>query len=360
MRKIIYISLLCFFAALQLNAEDGSRLWLRFQPGEKGELPFYTGLNGNSSSIAVQEFQQAWEELSGKPLSATSNLSNNTLLIGTAKHSDIRRLNISKELEELGPEGYIIRTVLRGKNHITVVASSEEKGLLYGVFHLLRLIQTKQSLNSLDIREKPLYDLRLLNHWDNLNGTIERGYAGYSIWKWEELPETVSPRYSEYARANASIGINGTVLNNVNASPDILKSDYLKKVKVIADIMRPYGIKVYLSVNFSSPKILGGLSDSDPLNPEVQKWWQNKIVELYDLIPDFGGFLVKANSEGQPGPQDYGRTHAEGANMLADALKPYSGIVMWRAFVYNPSEEDRAKQAYNEFVPLDGDRKSVV
>lgn len=354
MRKIIYISLLCFFAALQLNAEDGSRLWLRFQLGEKGELPFYTGLNGNSSSIAVQEFQQAWEELSGKSLSATSNLSNNTLLIGTAKHSDIRRLNISKELEELGPEGYIIRTVLRGKNHITVVASSEEKGLLYGVFHLLRLIQTKQSLNSLDIREKPLYDLRLLNHWDNLNGTIERGYAGYSIWKWEELPETVSPRYSEYARANASIGINGTVLNNVNASPDILKSDYLKKVKVIADIMRPYGIKVYLSVNFSSPKILGGLSDSDPLNPEVQKWWQNKIVELYDLIPDFGGFLVKANSEGQPGPQDYGRTHAEGANMLADALKPYSGIVMWRAFVYNPSEEDRAKQAYNEFVPLDG------
>ena len=168
------------------------------------------------------------------------------------------------------------------------------------------------------------------------------------------MPSKISPRYKEYARANASIGINGTVLNNVNASPDILTGEYLQKVKVIADILRPYGVKAYLSVNFSSPKVLGGLPGSDPLDPAVQRWWRDKIRDIYRLIPDFGGFLVKANSEGQPGPQDYGRTHAEGANMLADGLKPHGGIVMWRAFVYSPTNEDRAKQAYQEFMPLDG------
>jgi len=222
------------------------------------------------------------------------------------------------------------------------------------------LIQTGSDLSTLHISEQPSYDIRILNHWDNLNGTVERGYAGRSIWQWDQLPEKISPRYSEYARANASIGINATVLNNVNASPDILTADYLKKVKVIADILRPYHIRVYLSVNFSSPKILGGLSDSDPLNPHVQHWWQEKTKEIYRLIPDFGGFLVKANSEGQPGPQDYGRTHAEGANMLADALRPHGGIVMWRAFVYNPTPEDRAKQAYLEFKPLDGSFRDNV
>ena len=220
--------------------------------------------------------------------------------------------------------------------------------------------QTGADLTTLDIEELPSYDIRILNHWDNLERTIERGYAGYSLWKWDELPNTLSPRYKEYARANASIGINGTVLNNVNASPNILKKDYLEKVKALADIFRPYGLKVYLSVNFSSPKVLEGLSDSDPLNPEVQKWWKAKAKEIYSLIPDFGGFLVKANSEGQPGPQDYGRTHADGANMLADVLKPYKGIVMWRAFVYDPSMEDRAKQAYQEFVPLDGQFRDNV
>ena len=193
-----------------------------------------------------------------------------------------------------------------------------------------------------------------------MDRTVERGYAGQSLWNWEELPNTLSDRYKEYARANASIGINGTVLNNVNASPKILSAEYLQKVKALADIFRPYGLRVYLSVNFASPMALDSLSTADPLDKEVIRWWKNKVKEIYRIIPDFGGFLVKANSEGQPGPCDFGRTHAEGANMLADALKPYKGIVMWRAFVYSPSDADRAKQAYLEFEPLDGQFRNNV
>ena len=193
-----------------------------------------------------------------------------------------------------------------------------------------------------------------------MDRTVERGYAGQSLWNWEELPNTLSDRYKEYARANASIGINGTVLNNVNASPQILSTEYLQKVKALADIFRPYGLRVYLSVNFASPMALDSLSTADPLDKKVIRWWKNKVKEIYRIIPDFGGFLVKANSEGQPGPCDFGRTHAEGANMLADALKPYKGIVMWRAFVYSPSDADRAKQAYLEFEPLDGQFRNNV
>ncbi|MBF6598708.1 MAG: alpha-glucuronidase [Fermentimonas sp.] len=361
MKKIVYILIFCFSFSLLLKAEDGSKLWLRYKSVNLSETPSFSGLKGDIELKAIKEFQLAWEEMTGSSLPIHSRLNNNTLLIGTVKDLEIRRLNLNKELKELGSEGYIIRTIERGKNSITVVASEGEKGLLYGTFHLLRLIQTGQVLSSIEISEKPLYNVRILNHWDNLNGTVERGYAGYSIWKWDELPSKVSPRYEDYARANASIGINGTVINNVNASPNILTQEYLQKVKVIANILRPFGIKVYLSVNFSSPHILGDLANSDPKDPEVQKWWNNKVKEVYQLIPDFGGFLVKANSEGQPGPQDYGRTHADGANMLADALLPYKGIVMWRAFVYNPSDQDRAKQAYNEFMPLDGQfRENVI
>ena len=213
----------------------------------------------------------------------------------------------------------------------------------------------------LSVTEQSVYDLRILNHWDNPDGTVERGYAGCSLWNWEELPGTLSPRYEAYARANASVGINGTVLNNVNASPQVLATGSLEKVKALADVFRPYGIKVYLSVNFASPIQLGKLDTADPLDKEVIRWWRRKVKEIYTLIPDFGGFLVKANSEGQPGPCDFGRTHAEGANMLADALKPYGGIVMWRAFVYSPTDSDRAKQAYLEFMPLDGQfRENVI
>jgi len=258
-------------------------------------------------------------------------------------------LRLDKKIKKLR-DGYQIK----GDGTGVEVVAAKPAGLLYAAYHLLRLQETETDIEHLDIEEIPDYDIRILNHWDNLDRTVERGYAGYSLWKWDELPKQLSPRYEQYARANASIGINATVLNNVNASPQILTADYLEKVRALADVFRKYGIKIYLSANFSSPKVLDGLADSDPLRKEVQAWWIAKVKEIYKHIPDFGGFLVKANSEGQPGPQDYGRTHADGANMLADALKPYGGTVMWRAFVYNPTEEDRAKQAYQEFVPLDG------
>jgi len=314
------------------SAEDGSRLWLRADSTTGAIVDANT--DGATVAIALDELKTQWK---GAPV----KLRVRKLFKFCFKSNDSYRI--------------------RGNNRRGYVLSARsETGLLYASYHLLRLQETNQLTQKVAVKETPNYDLRILNHWDNLNGTIERGYAGRSLWQWDELPEIVSPRYREYARANASVGINGTVLNNVNASPEILKPDYLKKVKVIADIFRPYGLKVYLSVNFSSPKLIGGLSDSDPLNHEVKEWWKNKTTEIYQLIPDFGGFLVKANSEGQPGPQDYGRTHADGANMLADALKPHKGIVMWRAFVYNPSTEDRAKQAYNEFMPLDGEFRDNV
>ncbi|MBQ8811851.1 MAG: alpha-glucuronidase [Bacteroidales bacterium] len=249
---------------------------------------------------------------------------------------------------DLANDGFIIQ----GSRENRVIKAKTETGSLYGKYTLNRLERTGKAEGVLDIKEEPSFERRILNHWDNLDNTIERGYAGWSIWHWGE-PVPVD-RIRDYARLNASIGINGSVLNNVNATPEILSREKLERVAQIAEVMRPYGIRVYLSVNFSSPAALGGLSTSDPLAPEVSRWWADKVKEIYSLIPDFGGFLVKANSEGLPGPQDYGRTHADGANMLADVLAPYDGIVMWRAFVYAPNSADRANQAYEEFVPLDG------
>lgn len=240
------------------------------------------------------------------------------------------------------------------------ISSPSEAGLLYGAAHLVRLHRMGADSTGLHILENPAYTLRLLNHWDNLDGTIERGYAGHSIWRWDELPDSLSPVYDEYAMRCAEVGINGAVLNNVNASPRILSAEYLAKVKAIADRLRAYGMRTYLSVNFASPMALDSLPTADPLAPAVRKWWTDKADEIYALIPDFGGFLVKANSEGQPGPCDFGRSHAEGANMLAEALAPHGGIVMWRAFVYSPADADRAKQAYLEFEPLDGQFASNV
>ena len=326
MRALFILTFLYFFLS-DAQAEDGSALWLRGSTYGKAEITCKR--QSPTLNIAVSELQKAWK---GVPVSL--------------------EWQRSKEIQSLGEEGYVIRTSPDGKK--ITVTSSGERGLLYGAYHLLRLQHTGADLSALNISEKPAYRFRLLNHWDNQDGTIERGYAGHSLWRWEELPGTVSPRYEAYARANASIGINGTVLNNVNASPQILSTDYLKKVRVLADLFRPYGLKVYLSVNFASPIALGGLPTADPLDKAVIAWWKQKAKEVYSFIPDFGGFLVKANSEGQPGPCDYERTHAEGANMLADALKPYRGIVMWRAFVYSPTDSDRAKQAYLEFTPLDG------
>lgn len=330
--RIISLIILLFLTNVSIHAEDGSALWLRYPTGAKAEIT--SKKQSPTLNIAVSELQQHWAM--GIPVSL--------------------EVRANKELRALGNEGYTIRTSADGKR--ITIASSGEQGVLYGAYHLLRLqatghLQTSE-WKSLNISEKPAYRIRILNHWDNLDGTIERGYAGQSLWKWDELPAVISPRYEAYARTNASIGINATVLNNVNASPKILSADYLQKVKALADIFRPYGLKVYLSINFSSPAALGGLPTSDPLDKEVIAWWKQKAKEIYAQIPDFGGFLVKANSEGQPGPCDYGRTHAEGANMLADVLKPYRGIVMWRAFVYSPTDSDRAKQAYLEFEPLDG------
>ena len=311
------------------NAENGSKLWLRDSHGNQADIT--STKNTKTTETAIQELRNTWR---GIPI----------------------LLNIHKN-KNLKDEGYTISK----QNGRIQISSPTDRGILYGTYHLLRLQAMNTDIESiLPITENPSYDLRILNHWDNLDGTIERGYAGQSLWQWEELPNTLSPRYIDYARANASIGINGTVLNNVNASPQILSDSYLQKVKALADLFRPYGIKVYLSANFASPMVLDSLPTADPLDKEVIRWWKNKAKEIYRLIPDFGGFLVKANSEGQPGPCDFGRTHAEGANMLADALKPYKGIVMWRTFVYSPDDADRAKQAYQEFKPLDGQFRSNV
>lgn len=266
----------------------------------------------------------------------------------------------------LGEEGYIIRS---GKKRITLQAYSDA-GFLYGTFHLIRLIQCGYPLEQLNIKEIPALEFRMINHWVGLGGTVERGYAGKGLWAWDDLPKKIEPRYTDYARAEASIGINAVILNNVNADPRILGHDYLEKVAALADIFRKYHIKVYLAPNFAAPvkpsttkdvgKQWGGvgighLDTADPLNPEVQKWWMDKVNEIYSLIPDFGGFLVKANSEGMAGPQDYHRSHVDGANMLARALKPHGGIVLWRTFVYNPEiDKDRMKRSYKEFQPLDG------
>lgn len=234
-----------------------------------------------------------------------------------------------------------------------MVEASSPVTRLYCLAHRERLNRMGIEVSEV-IEESPRFARRILNHWDNLDGTIERGYAGRSIWRWDQLPDSVSPRYEEYARFCASVGINGAVLNNVNASSKILSQEYLVKVAKIADVLRPYGIQVYLSANFAAPMQLDSLPTADPLDKQVSRWWQRKADEIYRLIPDFGGFLVKANSEGQPGPCDFGRSHADGANMMARALKKHGGIVMWRAFVYSPADADRAKQAYLEFQPLDG------
>ena len=343
-----------FLLTSSLFAEDGSQLWLRYESLPQNVSTQYTDLirsikadpKTESSRIAVNEFISAFEKMTGKTLTVSTKKQENSLIFELN-----RKTNVAYSIQT--------RQTSRGKN--TVISSPDELGFLYGVFHLLRLMQIREDISLLNIEEKPLYERRILNHWDNIDGTIERGYAGFSLWNWEDLPEKHSPRYIDYARANASIGINGTVLNNVNANTKFISKEYLLKVVELAKIFRPYGLKVYLSVNFSSPAQLGGLPDSDPLNPEVRQWWKEKVREIYALIPDFGGFLVKANSEGLPGPHDFGRTHADGANMLAEALEPFNGIVMWRAFVYDAKSKDRAKQAYEEFKPFDGQfHKNVI
>src|SRR5947209_5485741 len=309
---------------------------------------------GSSASIdaAREELRRGLGAMLGRPLAMSNAVGAGAIVIGTPQSSPVIA---NLKLPLTGDEGFVVRGERIAGHPVTVIAANRDIGVLYGAFAYLRLLQTRQPIQRLELRDSPKLKLRMLDHWDNLDRTVERGYAGSSIWDWQKLPDWGDPRYTDYARANASVGINGTVLNNVNASADILTEPYLRKAAALADIFRPYGIRVYLSARFSAPIEIGGLKTADPLDPAVRAWWAARIDEIYRLIPDFGGFLVKANSEGQPGPQDYHRTHAEGADMFADALSPHGGTVIWRAFVYSATaNEDRAKQAYDEFHPLDG------
>ena len=358
--------MLAILAAGPTQAETGRDLWLRYERIDNEAVraacrravsAIVAPADSAAGRVMTSELQRGLRGMLATEIPlADAVAAPGALVVGTPGTSPaIAALGWTEALARLGDEGYLIRSTSISGRAATVVASRGEIGALYGVFHFLRLIQTGRPIQALDIAERPRLALRLLNHWDNLDGTIERGYAGPSLWNWAELPGRVDPRLAEYARANASLGINGTVLNNVNARPESLSPEYLVKAAAIAAVFRPYGIRVYLSANFAAPRALGALSTADPLDPAVAEWWRAKADEIYRIIPDFGGFLVKANSEGQPGPQDYGRTHADGANVLADALAPHGGIVMWRAFVYSADvDPDRVKRAYLEFSPLDG------
>jgi alpha-glucuronidase len=352
--------------------EDGYDLWLRYRlVPDASRLAAYRAaitrlvVQGDSPTLHVarDELATGLQGLLGRTIPIDENFRvDGSVIVGTPSSSrTIATLPLVAELARTGREGFIIRSVKVAGKRAIVVAGNTDVGALYGVFRLLRQLQTNASIAELSIMDAPRIQLRMLDHWDNLDRTVERGYAGQSLWEWERLPDSLSPRYRDYGRANASIGINGTVLTNVNANAKVLSSEYIAKVAALANVFRPYGIRVYLTARFSAPIEMGGLKTADPLDSAVRKWWRNKADEIYRAIPDFGGFLVKANSEGQPGPQDYKRTHADGANMLAEAVAPHGGIVMWRAFVYsNEVPLDRTKQAYDEFKPLDGAFRSNV
>ena len=358
--------LLLALAPATLRGEDGHDLWLRYPlVSDAALLREYRAaaasllLQGTSPTLvaARDELTRGLGGLLGRQVPLVAGVAGEgVVVVGTPSSSAvIASLPLAAELRALGDEGYLVRPATVGGHRVIVIAGRSDIGALYGAFAFLRQLQTHRSLASLDLKGSPRIHLRLLDHWDNLNGTIERGYAGHSLWQWDSLPGTLSPRYRDYARADASIGINGAVLTNVNANARVLTPEYLAKVAALANVFRPYGIRVYLTARFSAAMEIGGLKTADPLDPGVQAWWKAKADEIYTLIPDFGGFLVKANSEGQPGPQDYHRSHADGANMLADALGPHGGVVMWRAFVYsNEVPTDRIRQAYDEFHPLDG------
>ncbi|MFI5159094.1 MAG: alpha-glucuronidase family glycosyl hydrolase [Sphingobacteriales bacterium] len=364
---IIILQGLCF----SVNAENGYKLWLRYckitdktKCDEYKRLLRHVSIQGASPVIkaAREELWNGLISMTGQqPIETKNIVSGQTLILTTSNTSPLVNSAMFKdELKRIGKEGYLIKSVQFGGKKCIVVAANTDIGLLYGVFNFLKLLQTNQSIHHINIVDYPHIQYRILDHWDNLDRTVERGYAGFSIWNWHKLPGYIDQRYIDYARADASIGINGVVLNNINANTLSLTPEYLVKTAALATCFRPYGIRVYLSIKFNAPIEIGGLKTADPLDPQVRKWWKDKADEIYGYIPDFGGFLVKASSEGQPGPQTYGRSHAEGANMLADALEPHHGIVMWRAFVYDNKVADRASQAYNEFKPLDGKFKSNV
>ncbi|HEY2162589.1 MAG TPA: alpha-glucuronidase family glycosyl hydrolase [Gemmatimonadaceae bacterium] len=353
-------------------SEDGYDLWLRYrQVADASRLAEYRAaitalyVDGDSPTLraAHDELIAGLIGLLGRQIRIDGTAGGDGLVVaGTPSGSAIvRSLALDAALEPLGDEGYLLRAMtVRGKRAL-VIAANSDVGVLYGAFALLSRLQQSLPIARLDVASAPRIQLRLIDHWDNLDRSIEHGYGGLSLWEWSALPDSVSPRYRDYARAEASIGVNGVALTNVNANAKALTAEYVKKVAALATVFRPYGIRVYLTARFSAPIEIGGLKTADPLDSAVRAWWKAKADEIYAAVPEFGGFLVKANSEGQPGPQDYKRSHADGANMLADAVGPHGGIVIWRAFVYsNDVPIDRVKQAYSEFTPLDGEFRDNV
>lgn len=362
--KSIVVFALLLVPVANAGAQGDYNMWLNYEKVSDPELldqyrsylsNIYISGDSETAKAAKTELRTALGKLLDKDIHLEDTDKNAGLLVGTPDSSPfISSLDLQDELNRAGPEGFVIRQVESEDGKRIIIAANYDIGVLYGVFDLLRKVQTHRSIDEIDIERSPRVQYRMVNHWDNLDRLVERGYAGLSLWEWGTLPEYKHPRYTDYARFNASIGVNASVINNVNADPEILTEQFLEKVAALADVFRPYGIQMFLSINFQSPQEIGGLDSSDPLDPGVIEWWTEKADEIYKLIPDFGGFLVKADSEGQPGPHGYDRTHAEGANMLANALEPHDGVVVWRAFVYNPAQDDRFREAYDEFVPLDG------
>ncbi|WP_286814952.1 MULTISPECIES: alpha-glucuronidase family glycosyl hydrolase [unclassified Maribacter] len=362
--KSLFI-LLSFFTGNGQSIED-YKLWLRYHPIEKPELlDLYLNLTehvyfSSDSKLlknAKSEFSNALPQLIGNNAKFDTSFSRNTKLLVTVYEQlpEEIKSKLKTKIGLIKEEGFIIQTVDYNNSSLTILTAKQEVGILYGTFRFLSFMQMHKKIVDFNIVDSPKIQLRMLNHWDNLDRSVERGYAGFSLWNWQKLPEHIDQRYIDYARANASIGINATVLTNVNANALVLTPRYLQKVAALANIFREYGIKVYLTARFSAPMEIGNLNTADPKDENVEKWWAQKAMEIYDLIPNFGGFLVKANSEGQPGPQNYGRNHVDGANMMATVLKPFGGHVIWRAFVYSEHNNiDRAKQAYDEFLPYDG------
>ncbi|GAA0878253.1 alpha-glucuronidase family glycosyl hydrolase [Algoriphagus jejuensis] len=364
--KYLLILFLSISVASSARANDGYGLWLDYSPVENSQLKqdvsqLFTGFYffGKSPTYEIirDELEVAGQKMLGSsPVFSTERLAQTQVWLGTRDElSQVLGLQTQAQIRELGEDGYWRGPIVfQGKTYYAIIGN-RSIGVLYGVFDWLRSIQTDTFDPKTENSESPKVKLRMLNHWDNLDGTVERGYAGFSIWNWHKLPGYIDRRYIDYARANASLGINAVSLTNVNANARILTTDFMKKARVLADLFRPYGIRVFLTARFSAPIEIGGLKTADPLDPGVIDFWKKKTDEMYSFIPDFGGYLVKANSEGQPGPHEYGRDHAQGANVLADALAPHGGVVIWRAFVYSHElDEDRHKHANLEFGPLDG------
>lgn len=366
--RLLPLTFLLFAGAStpQAPVEDGYDLWLRYRPitnttrlreYRAGITQIVITDSTPSLKAARAELTTALKDMMGTDIPVVPAATRDGALIfaSPASPSAVVSASIKGDLAKTGQEGFSLRSQRVNGHLATIIASNSDLGAIYGTFRFLRLIQTLAPISALSVVESPAIQLRVLDHWDNLDGSVERGYAGKSLWDWKSLPDSLPVRYRDYARANASLGINGSVLTNVNANATVLTAPYLQKVKALAAVFRPYGVRVYLTARFSAPIELGGLKTADPLDPAVRAWWKAKIDEIYSVVPDFGGLVVKANSEGQPGPQDYKRSHADGANMMAEALAPHGGVVMWRAFVYSSDvPADRIRQAYDEFKPLDG------